>query len=215
MNRWTAGACVAFLAGCAGPQISVTEASARRVGFLVQNARLVPLQDVDEQAADYCRQRGRASRRTEAVWVGPALKRVVYECDLADQRPTPNLEVRRMPTASAKPKTAPDDDLKVAAWAKARAATDQWALCLGIDAERRAKETTEEPLLVAREVVSACSGLERAVHGPLAPVGEASARFEADLHAQAVQKVSDAVTSIRQKTDVKKTDVSISRFPAF
>jgi hypothetical protein len=208
MNCWTAGVCVAFLAGCAGPQISVTEASARRVGFLVQNAQLVPMQDVDEQAADYCRQHRLSYRRTEAVWIGPALKRVAYECGPAEQRLTPKLEVRRRPTASAKPKTAPDD-LRVAAWAKARAATDQWALCLRINAARRANETTAEPLVLALEVVKACSGLERSVHEPLAPVGEDSARFQADLHAQAVLNASDMVRSIR-----KKTDASLSGSPA-
>ena len=209
MKRWTAGVCVAFLAGCAGPQISVTEASARRVGFLVQNSWLVPMQDVDEQAAGYCRRHGLSYRRTEAVWIGPALKRVAYECGFAEQPLTPKLEVRRTPTATAKPKTASDDP-KVAAWTKAKAATDAWALCLRFDAERRAKETTEEPLVVAQEVVNACSGLERAVHEPLAQVGEDSGRFQADLHVQAVRNASDTVTSIR-----KITDVPVSGSPAF
>ena len=109
MKRWTAGVCVAFLAGCAGPQISVTEASARRVGFLVQNSWLVPMQDVDEQAAGYCRRHGLTYRRTEAVLIGPALKRVAYECGFAEQPQTPKLEVRRTPTATPKPKMASDD----------------------------------------------------------------------------------------------------------
>jgi hypothetical protein len=209
MKRWTAGVCVSFLAGCAGPQISVTEASARRVGFLVQNSWLVPMRDVDEQAAGYCRQHGLSYRRTEAVWIGPALKRVAYECGLAKQPLTPKLEVRRTPTATANPKTASDDP-KVAAWTKAKAATDAWALCLRIDAERRAKETTEEPPVVAQEVVNACSGLERAVHELLAQVGEDSGRFQADLHVQAARNASDTVMNVR-----KKTDVPVSRSPAF
>jgi hypothetical protein len=209
MKRWTAGVCVAFLAGCARPQISITEASARRVGFLVQNSWLVPMRDVDEQAESHCRQHGLSYRRTEAVWIGPALKRVAYECGVAEQPLTRKLEVRRTPTATANPKTA-SDDAKVAAWTKAKAATDAWALCLRFDAERRAKETTEDPLVIAQEVVNACSGLERAVHELLAQVGENSGRFQADLHIQAVRNASDTVTSIR-----KKTDVPVSGSPAF
>jgi hypothetical protein len=167
------------------------------------------MQDVDEQAAGYCRQRGLSYRRTEAVSIGPALKRVAYECALAKQPLTPKLEVRRTPTATPKPKTASDDH-KVAAWTNVKAATDAWALCLQFDAERRAKETTEEPQVVAQEVVSACSGLERAVHEALVQVGEDSGQFQAELHVQAVGNASETVTSIR-----KITDVPVPGSPAF
>jgi hypothetical protein len=207
MKRWPAVICVAALAGCAGPRISVTDASPRRVEFLVQNAWLVPTQDVDEQAASICRQHGLFNRRTNAVWIGPTLKRVAYECDGAEPPLTRRREVRHTPAAIVKPAS---EDPKVAAWTKAKAATDAWVLCLRFDAERRAKETTEAPRSVAHEVVDACSGLEHAVHEPLERVGEDSSRFEADLHGQAVQNASDTVTSVRIKAGVP-----ISGPPAF
>ena len=212
MKRWAAVACVAILAGCAGPRISVTEASPRRVGFLVRNAWLVPMRDVDEQAASHCRQHGLSSRRTDAAWIGPTLKRVMYACVWAERPLTPKLEVRRTPvhaahSAAAKPAS---ENPKVAAWTKAKAATDAWALCLRFDAERKAKETTEAPRSVAQEVVGACSGLEHAVHEPLEAAGEDSSRFQADLHAQAVQNAADTVTSVRMKTGVP-----VSGPPAF
>jgi len=202
MKRWIAVVCVAALAGCAGPQISVTDASPRRVGFLVQNAWLVPMQDVDEQAASHCRQHGLSYRRTNAVWIGPTLKRIAYECGRVERPLTRKLEVRRTPVRAAPSATAKpaSEDPKAAAWTKAKAATEAWALCLRFDAERRAKETTEAPRSVAQAVVDSCSGLEHAVHEPLAAVGEDSSRFQAGLHEQAVQNAWDMVTSVRMKT---------------
>ena len=100
----------------------------------------------------------------------------------------------------------------MAAWTKARAATDAWALCLRFDAERKATGTTDAPESVAQEVADACSGLERAVHQPLEAVGEDSGQFEADLHAQAVRNASDTVTNVRMKSGVP---VSGPRLPAF
>lgn len=133
--------------------------------------------------------------------VGPTLRRVEYECASGERPPTPQLEVRRTPppvarAASARP--APEGP-KVAAWTKAKAATDAWALCLQFDAERKAGETTKVPQLVAQEVVDACSQLEHKVHEPLEAVGEDSTRFQEDLHAQAVQNARDTVTRVRMK----------------
>jgi hypothetical protein len=205
MKRWAAVVCLATLIGCSGPKISVTDMSPHRVEFLVQNPWLVPMQDVDEQAASHCRQRNLSYRRIDAVWIGPTLKRVAYECGGAQRPLTHKREVRR--SATAKPAS---EDPKATAWMKAKAAIDAWALCLRFDAVRKAKETTEAPPSVAQEVVDACSGLEHAVHEPLEAIGEDSSRFRADLHAQAVQNASDTVTSIRIKTSVP-----ISEPPAF
>ena len=205
MRRLTALVCVAALAGCAGPRISVTDASPHRVGFLVQNAWLVPMQDVDDQAATHCRQHGLPSRRTDAEWISPTLQRVAYQCGWAQSPLPPKPQVRRPAT----PKSASQDP-KAAAWTKAKAATDAWALCLRFDAERQAKETTESPQSVAQQVVDACSALEHAVHQPLQAVGEDSPRFQADLHAQAVQNASDTVANVRIKTGVP-----VSGPPAF
>ena len=204
MKRWTAVVCVATLAGCAGPLISVTDTSPRRIEFLVQDAWLVPTRDVDEQAASHCRQHGLSYRQTDAVWTGPRLKRIAYECVGAERPLTRKLEVRHKPvgaTPSATAKAASEDP-KALAWTKAKAATDAWALCLRFDAERKAKETTKVPQLVAQEAVDACLALEHAVHEPLEAVGEDSSRFQADLHAQAVQNALDTVTSVRMKTSV-------------
>jgi hypothetical protein len=194
---WIAAIWVATLAGCGGPQISVADASPGRVGFLVQKAELVPMRDVDEQAASHCRQHGLPYRRTDAEWISPTLKRVAYECGGTERSLARKPEVRRAATGKAA-----SEHPKAAAWTKAKAATNAWALCLRFDAERKAKETTEAPQLVAQDVVDACSGLERAVHEPLEVVGEDSRRFQADLHAQAVQNPSDTVTSVRVKTGV-------------
>lgn len=203
MKRWSAAVCVATLAGCAGPQISVTDASPRRIGFLVQNAWIVPMQAMNEQAASHCGQHGLSYRHTDDVWISPTLKRVAYECAGAE----PLLTRRREGRHAATPRRA---DPKVAAWTKTKAATDAWALCLRFDAERKAKETTEAPRAVAQEVVDACSGLEHAVHAPLEAVGEDSARFHADLHEQAIQDASKTVASARMKTGVP-----VSGPPAF
>ncbi len=212
MNRWTAGVCIAALAGCAGPRISVTDASPGRFEFLVQDAGPVPMQDMDEQAASHCRQYGRSYRRTKAVWTSPTLKRVAYECGPAERSPKRQPEARRTPS-HATPATAAkpaSNDPRPAAWAKVKAATDAWALCLRLDAERRARETTEAPQLVAEKAVGACSGLEQAVHEPLKAVGEDSSRFQADMHAQAVQEVGNAVASARTETGM-----AASKPPAF
>jgi hypothetical protein len=203
-RRWTIAVCIATLAGCAGPQISVTDVSPRRVGFLVQNAWRVPMQDVDEQAANHCQQQGLSYRRIEAVWISPTLRRVDYECGSAQRPSARKPEVRR--AATAKPAS---DDPKLAAWTKAKAATEAWALCLRFGAERKAKETADAPRLVAQQVVGACAGLEQAVHEPLQAVGEDSSRFQADLHEQAVQNASDRVTMVR------KTGVPVSAISSF
>ena len=211
MKRWIAVVC-ATLAGCAGPRISVTDASARRVEFLVQNAWLAPEQDTDEQAASHCRRHGLSYRQTDAVWVSPTLKRIAYECEPAERSPTRKPEVRRTPVRAA-PSTAAkpaSQDPNAAAWTKVKAATDAWALCLQLDAERRAKETVEAPQSVAQEVVDTCSGLEHAVHEPLEAVSEDSSRFQADLHARAVQDARNTVTNARTKAGVPVSDV-----PAF
>jgi hypothetical protein len=98
-----------------------------------------------------------------------------------------------------RPTTAKLDDPKAAAWVKAKAAADAWVLCLRLDAERKAKETAETPESVVQEVVDACSGLEQAVHEPLQAVGGGSSQLQTDLHAEAVQHVSERVTSVRMK----------------
>ena len=217
MKRWIAVVCAilvcATLAGCAEPRVSVTDASARRVEFLVQNAWLAPEQDMDEQAASHCRRHGLSYRQTDAVWVSPTLKRIAYECGPVEPSLTRKPEVRHRPvqtahsTAAVKPASS---DPKAAAWTKVKAAADAWALCLRLDAERRAKETVEAPQSIVQEVVDTCSGLEHAVHEPLEAVGEDSGRFQADLHARAVQDARNTVTSARTKTDV-----SVSGAPAF
>ena len=148
MKRWAAVVYVVTLAGCAGPRISVTDASPRRVAFLVQDALLVPMQDVDEQAASHCQQHGLSYRWTDAVWISPTLKRVTYQCGRATRPQTRKLQARRSTTA--KPVA---EDPKVVAWAKAKVATGAWARCLQFDAERKAKETTAAPQSVAQEVV--------------------------------------------------------------
>lgn len=195
MKGWSAIVCAAILASCAGPQVSVIDASPRQIGFLVQNAWLVPMQDMNEQAASHCGRRGLSYRRKEESWISPTLKRVVYECDGVEPLLPRKLAVRH-PT---RPERA---DPKVAAWTKTKAATDAWALCLRIDAERKAKETTEAPGAVAQEVVDACSGLEHAVHAQLEAVGEDSAQFHADLHEQAVQDAFKTAAGVRMKTAV-------------
>lgn len=205
MKRWSVLVCTIILAGCSGPQISVTDATPRRVGFLVRNAWMVPMQDIDEQAASYCQEHGLSSRRADTVWIAATLKRVAYECDGAEQAPTRKQKGRRQ----AVPKPAAEDP-KAAAWTKAKAATDVWALCLRFDAERRARESAEPPRAIAQKAVDSCAGLEHAVHEPLQAVGEDSGGFEADMHAQAVQNASDVVTSARVKTGLK-----VSGSPAF
>jgi len=197
MKRWASVVCAAALAGCAGPRVSMTEVSPRGVAFLVQNARLVPMKDVDEQGASYCQQHGLSYRREEVVWTGPATKRVAYEC-IRTQPPMRKQAARTSarPAGSGIARPASKKP-KVAAWAKVKAATDVWALCLRFDAEREAKETTDVPHAIAKMVVDACSGLEHAVHEQLERVGEASDQFEADLHAQAVQNAADTVTNVR------------------
>ena len=197
--------CIATLAGCSGPKISVTDISPRRVGFLVQNPWLVPMQDVDEQAASHCRQHNLTYRRTDVVWIGSALKRVAYECEGVERPLVRKPQVRR--AAIAKPAS---EDPKAAAWMKAKAAIDAWALCLRFDAARKAKETTEAARSIVREVLVACSGLEHAVHEPLEAIGEDLSRFQADLHAQAVQNAAHTITSVRIKTNVP-----VSEPPAF
>jgi hypothetical protein len=204
MKRWTIVVWVAALAGCAGPKVSLTDVSQRRVGFLVQDAWFIPMQDLDERAASHCGQHGLSYRRMDDVWISPTLKRVVYECSEAEGPLTRKLAVRR-----AAPRRAAMDP-QVTAWTKAKAAIEAWAVCLRFDAERKANETTEAPRAVAQEVVAACAGLEHAVHAPLEAVGEDSPRFYGDLHEQAVEDASKAVTSVRMKTGV-----TIAGSPAF
>jgi hypothetical protein len=203
MKCWVAVICVASLAGCyAAPQISVTDASPRRVGLLVQNAWLVPMQKVDEQAASLCRQHGLSYRRIDAVWINRTLKQVVYDCAGMERLLARKPQVRRLVIAKSI-----SNDPKTAAWTKARVATDAWALCLRFAAERKAKETTQAPGLVAQEVVDACSKLEHAVYEPLEAAGEISSQFQGELHAQAVQYASDAVMSVRIKAEpIGQTD---------
>ena len=147
MKRLTAMACVAVLVGCVGPQISVTDASSRQVGFLVQNAALVPMRVIDDRAASYCQQHGLAYRRTDTAWITPTLKRVAYDCDWVKPLPQRKPEVAHTPARAAQRVTAKpaSADMKMAAWTKAKAATAAWALCLRYDAEQKAKATTESP----------------------------------------------------------------------
>jgi hypothetical protein len=177
----------------------VTGVSPRSIEFLVQDALLVPTDDVDEQGASHCQQHGLSYRRQRVVWIGPTSKRVAYECIRAEP-PLRKLAARTpaRPAGSMTAKLASKDP-KIAAWAKAKTATDVWALCLRFDAERKAKESADAPQSIAKMVVGACSGLEEAVHAQLRTVGDASDQFEADLHAQAVQNAADTVTNIRMK----------------
>ena len=193
--------CFSALAGCAGPSVGVIAVSPHSIEFLVQNARLVPMQDVDEQGASHCQQHGLSYRRTDAIWVGSTSKRVAYECIQMEAQPVLKSEVRRAPVRPARPAAAKPTsaDPKIVAWRKAKAATDTWALCLRFDAQRKAKETTDAPRSVAQAVVDACSGLEHAVHEPLEATDEDSKRFQADLHAQAVQNAMDIVTKVRSE----------------
>lgn len=197
MKTWAALVCIIAVAGCAGPKISVVDASPRRVGFLVQNARLVPMQDIDERAASHCRQHGLQFRRTNAVWIGPTLKRVAYECGPAEPALT-----RKPAVSGSSPALPASADPKVVAWTKAKAAMDAWSLCLRFDAERKANETNEPSFSIAQEVVAACSALERAVHEPLQAVGEDSGRFHSDLHEQAIQNAWNTVTSLKMKASL-------------
>lgn len=201
MTRWTAVVCVATLAGCAGPQISITDVSPRRIEFLVQNAWLVPMQEVDKQAANHCWHHRLSYRQTESVWIGPSFKQVAYQCvSAASHKPeAPRTSVHPSPSAVAKPASK---DLKAAAWANAKTAADEWALCLRFVGERKAQETVEAPQSVAQAVVDACSGLEHAVHAPLAAVGEDSSGLQTDLHAEAVQYAADTVAGVWRKIGV-------------
>jgi hypothetical protein len=165
----------------------------------------MPMQDLDELAASHCQQHRLSYRRRDVGWISPTLKRADYECGRPEQRLTRKLEVPHSTTANPATK-----DPKVAAWTKAKAATDAWALCLRFDAEREAKGSTDPPQSVAQEVIGACSGLEHAVHEPLEAVGEDSTQFQADLRTQAVQNALDTVTSVRIKAGVP-----ISGPPAF
>lgn len=231
MKHWTAVVCVSILAGCAGPRISVTDASSRRVEFLVENVWEGPVQnqDMDEWAASYCRQRGLPSRQTDAVWTGPARERVGYECGPMEQpsepppvqtveqppmptptvlhtveqppTPTPTVQHTPAPVAHLTTVKSASHSSKAVAWSKAKTAIEAWVLCLRFDGERKAKETTEAPQLIANQVVNACSKLEQAVHEPLKAIGVYSNGFEEDLHAQAMKNVGNMVMDVRMKTD--------------
>lgn len=205
MKRWTMVVWVAALGGCAGSKVSVIDVSQRGVGFLVQDAQFVSMQDLDKRAASHCQQHGLPYRRTDDLSIGRNLKRIVYECGEPQQPSTRKLAVRR-----SAPAKRPGMDPQVMAWMKAKAATDAWALCLRFDAERKANETTDTPREVAQEVAAACAGLEQAVHAPLEAVGEDSPRFHADLHEQAVEDASKTVANVRMKAGL-----TIAESPAF
>jgi hypothetical protein len=198
---WIAVMCFSTLVGCAGPSVSVINVSPQGIEFLVQNARLVPMQDVDDQGASHCQQHGLSYRQTDVMWIGPTSKRVAYECIRMEAQPALKPQVRRAPVRPARPAAAKPTsaDPKMVAWKKAKAAADTWALCLRFDAQRKAKETMDAPQSVAQAVVDACSGLEHAVHEPLEAVGEDSKQFQADLHAQAVQNAIDIVANVRNE----------------
>ena len=153
--------------------------------------------DLGEQAASHCQRHGLSYRLTDDAWIGPTLRRIIYECGKAEQ-PLPH----KMTVHHAPPVKPTSEDPKAAAWTKAKTAIDVWSFCLRFDADQRAKETTEAVQSVAQKVVEACAGLEQAVHEPLKAVGEDLLRFQADLHAQAFQNAQDVVTSVRVKTSV-------------
>src|SRR4051794_36513064 len=144
---WIAVMGFSALVGCAGPSVSVTDVSPHSIEFLVQNARLVPMQDVDEQGASHCQQHGLSYRRTDIMWLSPTSKRVAYKCIQMEAQPALKPEVRRAAVRPARPAAAKPTsaDPKMVAWTKAKAATDIWALCLRFDAQRKAKETTDAP----------------------------------------------------------------------
>ena len=85
MKRWITVVCVAALSGCTEPHVSVTDASPRRIGFLVENAELMSMPDLGEQAASHCQRHGLSYRLTDDAWIGPTLRRIIYECGKAEQ----------------------------------------------------------------------------------------------------------------------------------
>lgn len=186
------------MAGCAAPTASVTDASAQGISFLVQNVGDLPEPDVDAQAAAHCEQHGLGWRRAETVRTSPTSMRFSYDCIAAEQPRPKKVQVARRPQKPPAPaaKTV-RHDTKSEAWAKARTAADAWAFCLRSDAERLARETREPPQKVVQTAVRACSGLERAVHDPLAAAGEDSERFQQDLHMQAEQTTAETVVNVR------------------
>lgn len=200
MKYWIALLCLAGECACAAPRISVTQSSQRSVVLLVQDAQSMPMQEVDAEASGHCRQYGRSARRAGVAWTGPNSKQISYVCDDDRSPRKAEIKIRRPPPRrhGTIPATA---SVKSQAWQEAKAATEAWATCVRLEAERAAKETRVDLQPIVQAVMNACTELERAVHRPLEAVGEDSSRLRMDLHAQAVQAIMDTAVAVKSQAE--------------
>jgi hypothetical protein len=202
MKRWVILAALLLLANCGGlPRVIPTSSNSHSIEFLVQSAKFVPLQDVEDRAQRHCANYGLASRRTQAEWVSESAMTFHFDCEdphkpaaqkLADKKATEPLVVP--PKA---PAVSDQAELKQAAWSQANAMSPRWFKCIFDGATRMARASSESADIVAIAVAEGCSQWEHDIHVVLQRAGEDDGDFQADLHKQIIEFATARIVTVR------------------
>jgi hypothetical protein len=217
MKPWMILAASVPMAACGGPpRIILTSANSHSIQFSVQNAKFVPLQNVEDRALRHCADYGLVPRQTQAAWVDDSSMTFHFECDaprkpvsekLADAKAT---EVPILPPPVVPPPVVPPPivppkapaansatDGKQAAWKEANAMSPIWAKCILDEATRMARTSSDRADVAAIAVAASCSQWERDIHEVLQRAGEDDGEFQAALHRQAIEFATARITSAR------------------
>jgi hypothetical protein len=201
MKRWMILAASVLLAACSGPRVILTSSDPHSIQLLVQGARFVPLQDVEDKALRYCADHGLVSRRTRAEWVDDTSMTFRFECE--DSRPPASEKLADQkaaepPVALAKaPVVRPPADRKQAAWNQVNARSSGWLKCILDEAARMARTSSERPDIAAVAVVASCSQWEHDIHTVLRRAGEDDGEFQAALHRQIIEFATARIATVR------------------
>jgi hypothetical protein len=194
-----------LLAACGAPRITPTAADPRSIQLLVQNARLVPSQDVDERALRHCSDYGLVARQAQVEWTSDTSMTYRFDC-VGARKPTAAKPVEKKANeppvadvAATPPKAAAKSraERKQAAWAQAHALSQDWLQCMVGGATQRARTSADVADAGAIAVVAGCARWERDVHEVLRKAGEDDSEFQDVLHKQTIEFAAGKILAVR------------------
>lgn len=201
MKRWMIMAAPLLLAACAGPRVVPTFAGPHSIELLVQGAKIVPMQDVDDLALRHCADYGLVSRRTQAEWISDTSMTFHFECEGPHKTVSEKVADKKAPKPpEAEPKplvVRSGADRKQAAWSQANALSPGWAKCIVDRATQVARETGDSADNVAITVAASCSQWENNVQAVLRGAGEEDSEFQVALHKQIIEFAAARILSVR------------------
>jgi hypothetical protein len=202
MKPWMILAASVPLAGCGGaPRIILTSANPHSIQFSVQNAKFVPLQNIEDRALRHCADYGLVPRQTQAAWVDDSSMTFRFECDDPRKPVSEKLADAKVTAPPVAPPKAPaaisPAQRKQAAWNEANAMSPNWVKCILDEATRMARTSNDRADVAAVAVAASCSQWEHDIHEVLRRAGEDDGDFQAVLHRQAIEFATARIASTR------------------